>query len=390
MTQKIQELEKTIENLQRNSPRTHDQSNTGDVVDGEVSTDGTGYQQESMSGIETDMNAADAYYNTTSAVDAPQSHETNTQTSGLYHEPHTSHDVEMLDQEAIASWEENAIENCAVLLGLPSDKVRHLLTIHWTWVHPAFIFIDKALFLRDGATGGEYFSLLLLNVICLHSTRFTDHELTERLLAQSKVLLSHEIHREPTIPRVQALLQLSAREIGRGATSQAWTYSGMAFRSAIDLGLFNDKSHSGAKKDDLRRNRIGHRLAWSCYLWDKTMSLYLGRSPTLLAAPSKLPTNKPISETSSKWMPYGLTENMLYNACVPSQIEACFFQFCKLAIIITDILQTIYGTKSTQHAAHFVKTTRDKLLNWYRNLPTALQMSHTPVICPSPHILTQK
>lgn len=79
-----------------------------------------------------------------------------------------------------------------------------------------------------------------------------------------------------SIPFTQALLQLSALKIGKGHTSMAWMYSGMAFRMAIDLGIFSDPSNSSSNdnnndKDEhlQQRKQVCQQLAWSCYLWDK-------------------------------------------------------------------------------------------------------------------------
>ncbi|TXB96601.1 hypothetical protein FocTR4_00011195 [Fusarium oxysporum f. sp. cubense] len=73
-----------------------------------------------------------------------------------------------------------------------------------------------------------------------------------------------------------------AREIGRGSVSQAWLYGGMAFRVAIDIGLF---STSPARSENIIWTQLGRHLAWSCFFWDTTLSLYLGRTPSLPEPP---------------------------------------------------------------------------------------------------------
>ena len=106
------------------------------------------------------------------------------------------------------------------------------------------------------------------------------------LISKARLLLGTEIHRPSSIPTAQALLQLSARDLAYGSISQAWLYSGMAFRMVSDLGLH----HSTAKiatlgnlsTEDLE---IRRRLFWSSYFWDKAISLYLGRMPVLLELP---------------------------------------------------------------------------------------------------------
>lgn len=61
----------------------------------------------------------------------------------------------------------------------------------------------------------------------------------------------------------------------------AWLYSGIAFRMAIDLGihLHSDKLRLYVKSLSPEDIEIRKRLFWSCYTWDKAISLYCGRMP---------------------------------------------------------------------------------------------------------------
>lgn len=119
-------------------------------------------------------------------------------------------------------------------------------------------------------TGGRYYSELLLTVLCAHAAKYLDDTWSRLLNSRLRLLLSDAIHEPSSIPTVQALLQLSARELANGALSQAWLYSGMAFRMADDLVLQHDVldvSHvKGVSPMDLEVRR---RLSWSCYFWDK-------------------------------------------------------------------------------------------------------------------------
>jgi hypothetical protein len=55
----------------------------------------------------------------------------------------------------------------------------------------------------------------------------------------------------------------------------------MAFRMAIDLGIHlpSDKLQAYVKNLTAEDVEIRKRLFWSCYTWDKAISLYLGRMP---------------------------------------------------------------------------------------------------------------
>lgn len=136
------------------------------------------------------------------------------------------------------------------------------------------------------AIGGPCYSPFLLIVMLSHAARFDSPKTSETLISKARLLLGTEIHRPSSVPTAQALLQLSARDLAYGSTSQAWLYSGMAFRMVSDLGLHHSTvnvsslGHLSAEDLEIRR-----RLFWSCYFWDKAISLYFGRTPVLLELP---------------------------------------------------------------------------------------------------------
>uniref|UniRef100_A0A0D2Y6Z6 Zn(2)-C6 fungal-type domain-containing protein n=1 Tax=Fusarium oxysporum (strain Fo5176) TaxID=660025 RepID=A0A0D2Y6Z6_FUSOF len=252
------------------------------------------------------LDTARSYYDTTSAVHDPGDTPSQATTGQVTvaHSPETRQPLPMETPE-LRFWEDQAVESAAVYLSIPQDVIRRLFATHWTWVHANFMFVPRALFLRDAAVGGKFFSPFLLSVLCLHSTRFRERHLTEQLLARAKLLFSHDIHNEGSIPLVQALLQFSAREIGRGSVSQAWLYGGMAFRVAIDIGLF---SLSPARSGDIIWTQLGRHLAWSCFFWDKTLSLYLGRTPSL-PEPPKWDPALPDDPETELWPPYPIPDD---------------------------------------------------------------------------------
>jgi hypothetical protein len=76
----------------------------------------------------------------------------------------------------------------------------------------------------------------------------------------------------------------------------------MAFRIAIDLGIHlpSDKLRGYVRNLNAEDIEIRKRLFWSCYTWDKAISLYLGRMPAFT----------PLTETDvpifSEWFPNSL------------------------------------------------------------------------------------
>jgi hypothetical protein len=147
----------------------------------------------------------------------------------------------------------------------------------------------------DMQTMGPYYSHTLLNAMLSHSIRWgVSDPTTKRLLDESyeggaifgkhaRSMVFEELSNgNCTVPTVQTLLLLSAQECGFGNNAQAWTYSGLAFRLIEHLGICVDGDrYLGSVPLTEEDVEIRHRLFWSCYLWDKMISLYLGRSPTI-------------------------------------------------------------------------------------------------------------
>lgn len=142
---------------------------------------------------------------------------------------------------------------------------------------------------------GPYYSHTLLNAVISHSIRWGRSDpSTKRLLDDSyhgglvfgkhaRSMLFEELNNGVcTIPTIQTLLLLSAQECSQGNSTQAWTYSGIAFRLLDHLGICVDSQRFpgpvplGDEELEIRR-----RIYWGCYFWDKLICLYLGRSPSL-------------------------------------------------------------------------------------------------------------
>lgn len=141
---------------------------------------------------------------------------------------------------------------------------------------------------------GPYYSDILLNAMLSHSVRWCKSEAKIARQLESydngtqffdravSGLHGTIKHGHGQIPTVQALLLLSAQECGRGNRTQAWVYSGMAFRLVEDMGICIDsRKYSGSAQFSDEDIEIRNRLFWSCYFWDKLISLYFGRSPTM-------------------------------------------------------------------------------------------------------------
>jgi hypothetical protein len=189
------------------------------------------------------------------------------------------------------------------------EPFQFLLKTHWCWIQPLFNFVYRPAFTRryllkilpmvantekgDMEVSGPYYSHALLNTMLSHSIRWCKKSQISHLLVpyedgevfsrQARTLLFDELRTgQSRIPTVQTLLLLSAQECSYGNRTQAWLYSGMAFRLIEDLGICIDgQKYAGSVRLSDEDIEIRRRVFWSCYFWDKMISLYLGRSPTL-------------------------------------------------------------------------------------------------------------
>lgn len=109
------------------------------------------------------------------------------------------------------------------------------------------------------ATGGPYFSLLLLNAIYFSVSKFSNRvevyddpaiqkTAGNRFLRRAKQLLGEALD-QSSIPTIQAMLLLSSSMFALGHQSAAWLYHGIAIQMIFDLGKL---SYPGAALADNR------------------------------------------------------------------------------------------------------------------------------------------
>jgi Fungal specific transcription factor domain len=338
-----------------------------------------------------------------------------------------------------------AIANSAIKINVPKEVSLEILNYHWCWIHPLFLFVYRPAFTRGMAmvdynapdSRDPYFSETLLKVIHAHGSRFLDHDVyqhqyqsstnshspmatafspqdfSQRMVDEARYGLAIDMLKQSSIPTIQALLQQSAREVVLGNASQAWTFAGVAFRMALDLGIHlpSDKLQSFFKSLTPEDIEIRKRLFWSCYTWDKILSLYLGRMPGFTH-----PATHDISLTfmddysdTDLWVPYyGETPKPdhsnapSYPPC-PGYVISCFRQLCKLCVILNDLMQSIYSPEAAARreededsaeskAANeepFIRISRG-LRDWLLSLPSHLRIrpDQMPQLAPPVHIVS--
>ena len=281
-----------------------------------------------------------------------------------------------------------------------------------------------------------YFSETLLKVLTSHCARFLNHSVHQHMYKTTpsqmapvpvtlssaefmakatevaRISLGMDTMKPSSIPTIQALLQQSAREIASGRSSQGWLYSGMAFRMAFDMGIHlpSDKLQAFVKSLSEEDIEIRKRLFWSCYSWDKTVSIYLGRMPNFLCDTDGVPMTfmDDFSDTDL-WAPYwgqnsGVSDvKPPHYPPQPGYVVSCFRQMCKLSIILNDLMHGIYSPtaatrRGTEEALNvdatkpsldtpFIRIARD-LREWWISIPSYLRIppDQMPSLAPPTHI----
>ena len=245
-------------------------------------------------------------------------------------------------------------------------------------------------------------SPFLLSAVLAQAARYSIRSdavpLGEHFAKRALQLLVKDIDRGSSIPALQGLLIFSARECGCGRNSQGWLYSGMAFRMARDLGMHVAPKKLGSLSSQFSDEDLALRqqLFWSCYTWDKTMSLCFGRAP-IFNETIELPTPETLLDGKEAddevWQPVlaqgSLSRNFVHYRALSS---TRFAAYCELCIIINGVLDKLYSRPhraERDHMLAYLTQTLEKLDDWSSRLPAELLVSENTkaVLCPPLHIL---
>lgn len=289
--------------------------------------------------------------------------------------------------------------------GVDPDLGLHLLSLHWNRQHFSFLTTYRPAFMRDMASGGPYFSKLLLNAIYFGASKFSPRLEVRRdaddvrtagwvYRRRVKELLGDALDRSE-ITTIQALLVMSSSLFALGdERSAAWLYAGIAFRMITDLGIHVDATMLPNMRrlsdEDLE---IRRRVFWAAFVVDKIQSLYQGRPVSLQHLESQVPlTFLDQFEEMEYWKPFAYTNNKAY-AGSPAYGVSTFTELCKLSIILNEILNKVYSERSATAAPEEVieklNYLHSELVAWYSALPPHLKFEpdRSPSV-PPPHVLS--
>ncbi|KAL7793207.1 fungal-specific transcription factor domain-containing protein [Trichoderma ceciliae] len=360
----------------------------------------------SFRGLKIDDKGGITYHGTTSFFNLPSERSSAAVAVDLHA---TATDIESQRRERLVSnaWQQRVLEEHS---GIP-EPFQTLLNVHWCWIQPLFNFIYRPAFTRDMQSLGPYYSHTLLNAVLSHSIRWAKSDPnTRRILDESydggavfgkhaRSMLFDELSRGVcTIPTVQTLLLLSAQECSLGNTTQAWTYSGLAFRLIDHLGICVDgERYPGSVHFSDEEVEIRHRVFWSCYFWDKIISLYLGRSPSLkhtTVSPPQIMFDD--SAENELWVPFGAPPLQTAPWKYPpstAHSASCFLSMCRLSVIFNEILIHMYDPlmQNTESEIQECLIAQEPALQqWWDELAPYLKLDPMalPTLAPPSHIVT--
>ncbi|KAI1464601.1 fungal-specific transcription factor domain-containing protein [Daldinia caldariorum] len=291
----------------------------------------------------------------------------------------------------------------SLLAEIPHELLNDLLDTYWCYPHHFHCVLCKPLFLRDLYTPGPYVTPFLLCAVLAQAARYSTRrdatEVGQTFASRALQLLPSDIDKGSSIPTIQGLLILSARECACGRVSQGWLYSGTAFRMMRDLGIDISPRKLGhlAKQFTEEELAVRKQVFWSCYTWDKTMSLCLGRAPAVHCS-VELPTRDTLlygHDADDEVWPPVTTHNSFVTSLVEqkSLSSTRFVAYCELSVIIENILDTLYSrphNRRQDDLLAYMNMTLQRLQSWADQLPPEIfiqDTTSTAIVSPPLYIL---
>jgi hypothetical protein len=289
--------------------------------------------------------------------------------------------------------------------GVDPELGMHLLSLHWNRQHHSFLITYRPAFMRDMATGGPYFSKLLLNAIYFGASKFSNRPEVRRdpddvrtagwtFRMRVKELLGSALDRSE-MTTIQALLVMTSSLFALGdERSAAWLYSGTAFRMIIDLGMHVDATAlSNTRRLSDEDIEIRRRVFWGAFVVDKIQSLYQGRPASLQDFDTKVSlTFMDSYEELEHWQPFAYSDVQSY-AGSPGYSVSTFTELCRLSLILNGILNKVYSERSSNRSSEELINTLNgldaQLKEWHESLPDFLRFSSEGIqTTPPPHVLS--
>ncbi|KXH32551.1 hypothetical protein CSIM01_11136 [Colletotrichum simmondsii] len=286
--------------------------------------------------------------------------------------------------------------------GIDTTLGMALLDIYWTWLHPLHSCVYRPILMMDLALGGPYCTDFLLLCIFGLAARHLPEQVTaaagvgrgDQFIARARELLLKEMTAmKPAIPTIQGLLILGGRQCAMGKSSEGWLYTGMAVRMMKDIGLHLDITKlSRLERWTPAEIETRKRLYNSAYIWDKTLSLALGRPPSLIRRPYPAQDILDKVDDQRSWKPVQATEVSENFVASPSWTTSAFCAFCRLHEATTDMMLLFSSTSRNEEFTIQMEELDSRICQWYDEIPSPLRIEDASMLdqSPPPHIVSLK
>ncbi|KAK1474948.1 hypothetical protein CTAM01_15782 [Colletotrichum tamarilloi] len=286
--------------------------------------------------------------------------------------------------------------------GIDTTLGMALLDIYWTWLHPLHSCVYRPILMMDLALGGPYCTDFLLLCIFGLAARHLPEQVTaaagvgrgDQFIARARELLLKEMTAmKPAIPTIQGLLILGGRQCAMGKSSEGWLYTGMAVRMMKDIGLHLDITKlSRLERWTPAEIETRKRLYNSAYIWDKTLSLALGRPPSLIRRPYPAQDILDKVDDQRSWKPVQATEVSENFIASPSWTTSAFCAFCRLHEATTDMMLLFSSTSRNEEFTTQMEELDSRICQWYHEIPSPLRIEDASMLdqSPPPHIVSLK
>ncbi|KAH8691360.1 fungal-specific transcription factor domain-containing protein [Talaromyces proteolyticus] len=277
---------------------------------------------------------------------------------------------------------------------VPQELEDHLINLFFTWHNPSFYVVDRDMYIRArkkwriDMEDSPYYSEALTNAMCCLGAAFVPRyhpdfvtypkSVSDFFADRAKALLDIELDL-PCVATIQAMVVLSGHDIGCKRDARGWLYSGMALRLAFDLGLHIDMSpHVAEESISAAEAELRRIVFWGTYTTDHLWGFFLGRPfrINMEDVTVEKPGHHLISDSVSKWSPYGLIEPGI-NDSTTDVLQLLSEYRVKLCEIMAPLGHALYGWSQIPRRTlqSLSERSTSRLLQWKEDLPLNLQVN---------------
>ncbi|KAJ4413401.1 hypothetical protein N0V82_008570 [Gnomoniopsis sp. IMI 355080] len=256
---------------------------------------------------------------------------------------------------------------------VPPEIEQHLMDLYFTWQDPSFHVVDRKMFEEATRVWSEnmedtaYYSEALRNAICALGAAFDarhhpafvtfPRSLADFFADRAKALLDIELD-SPCVATIQALILLSAHDIGCARDAKGWLFSGTYIKIPCEPGRF------GAFTDHVLLKSV-----WSFYLGQPFRLSMKGVSLAKPGSNGRL-------ESSGQWTPYLRPGSSQGHA----PLVDCAQLVCRYQVMLFEatapLSDTLHGTTMRSKVAlqESIVQAVKKLSDWQEQLPLQLRV----------------